>query len=262
MFSFLNNIPQVTKNFLLLNILLFVLMHVFLASGGIDLSRYLASHYVTTPLFEPYQVISHMFMHSYTDVTHIFFNMFGLVIFGSHLERLWGPKRFFLFYFAAGIGAFVLDNAVNVTQLVEMRHQLSAANINISALDNLIASARDMGDSQLNQSFNEIVTQASQQQTAIDYFQLSLVSGVGASGAIYGLLAAFALLFPNTELYLMFIPIPVKAKFLIGAFVLYEVYKAFSVQTDNINHLAHLGGALIGAILVIYWRQTDRKNFY
>ena len=91
---------------------------------------------------------------------------------------------------------------------------------------------------------------------------MCITSGVGASGAIFGLLAAFALLFPNTELYIMFIPVPVKAKYLIGAYVLYELYKSFAMSTDNINHLAHLGGAATGAIMVLIWRKTDRKNMY
>jgi membrane associated rhomboid family serine protease len=99
-------------------------------------------------------------------------------------------------------------------------------------------------------------------QPAVKYFQLSLVSGLGASGALFGLLAAFAILFPNTELYLIFIPVPIKAKYLIGVYILYEVYKSFSAQTDNVNHLAHLGGALTGAIIVLLWRKTDRKNFF
>ncbi|MBU2020489.1 MAG: rhomboid family intramembrane serine protease [Bacteroidetes bacterium] len=264
MFSFLNNLPPVTKNFLLINILLYVVMQISIASGAIDLSTLLASHYIGTPFFEPFQMVTHMFMHSPADLMHIFFNMFLLVIFGSNLERLWGPKRFFIFYFAAGIGAFLLDNIVNGLQIQELKQSLESSGISIESIDNLIGQHKMMTEQQLSNQYYEIMKDQSAQtnEAAVKYFQTSLVSGVGASGAIFGLLAAFAILFPNTEMYLMFIPIPIKAKFLIGAYVLYEMYKAFSTQTDNINHLAHLGGALTGAILVLIWRYTDRKNFY
>ena len=124
MFSFLNNLPPVTKNFLLINIVLFVVMQVSLASGGVDLTSLLASHYIGTPFFEPFQMVTHMFMHSQRDLMHIFFNMFLLVVFGSNLERLWGAKRFFIFYFAAGIGAFLLDNIVNGLQIQEIKNNL------------------------------------------------------------------------------------------------------------------------------------------
>lgn len=260
MFSFLNNIPQVTKNFLLLNVLLFVIMQFFLATGGIDLSRFLSAHYIGTPLFEPYQVITHMFMHSPVDIMHIIFNMLLLVMFGSHLERLWGAKRFFIFYFAAGLGAFALDNIVNGIQIYELKQTLISQNVDITALNNLIVNIKGMTNRSVDESFNMIIQTAESQQVAIDYIGKSLLSGVGASGAIFGLLAAFAILFPNTELYLMFIPIPIKAKYLIGVYVLYELYSSFAAN-DNINHLAHIGGALVGAIIVIVWRKKG-KNFY
>jgi membrane associated rhomboid family serine protease len=264
MFSFLNQLPTVTKNFLLINILMYVIMQISLASGGIDLSILFASHYIGTPFFEPFQIVTHMFMHSPRDLMHIFFNMFLLVIFGSNLERLWGPKRFFIFYFAAGIGAFLLDNIVNGLQIQEMKGAMQSAGVSLESIDNLITNHKSMTEKQLSAQYYEMMQSYSAEtnQAAVKYFQKSLVSGVGASGAIFGLLAAFAILFPNTEMYLMFIPIPIKAKYLIGAYVLYEIYKAFSMQTDNINHLAHLGGALTGAILVLVWRYTDRKNFY
>lgn len=258
-----SQMPPVTKNFLLINITLFVLMQVFLASGGLDLSTLLAAHYVGTPFFEPYQIVTHMFMHSPLDFMHIFFNMFLLVIFGSHLERLWGPKRFFIFYFACGLGAFLLDNGVNGYQIIEIKDRLTEAGVSVESLNNLVLQYKTMGENQLNSEFYQILMDhPDAKEDAFKYFMKCITSGVGASGAIFGLLAAFAILFPNTEMYLMFIPIPIKAKFLIGAYVLYELYQAFSVQTDNINHLAHLGGALMGGIIVLYWRRTNRNHFY
>ncbi|MFT7344044.1 MAG: membrane associated rhomboid family serine protease [Lentimonas sp.] len=259
---FLNNIPPVTKNFLLLNVILFLIMHVFIATGGTDISQYLSAHYINTPLFKPYQLITHMFMHSASDIMHIFFNMFLLIMFGAQLERLWGAKRFFIFYFAAGIGAFALDNIVNGIQVNEHLNAMANAGINVDALNNLVLRSNSMSNTAVNETFNQIVTSVNGQQDAIQYYRMGITSGVGASGAIFGLLTAFAILFPNTELYLMFIPVPVKAKYLIGAYVAYEIYKGFSYSVDNINHLAHVGGALTGAILVLIWRKMDRQNFY
>jgi membrane associated rhomboid family serine protease len=235
-------------------------MQVFLASGGIDLSRYLASHYIGTPLFEPYQVISHMFMHSPVDIMHIIFNMLLLVMFGAQLERLWGPKRFFIFYFAAGLGAFALDNIVHGIQVFDMINEMKLAKVDVTALNNLILNIKSMSDSSINEAYGQIVDGAQAHEAATKYIRLSLLSGVGASGAIFGLLAAFAILFPNTELYLMFIPVPIKAKYLIGVYVLYELYSSFAAN-DNINHLAHIGGALVGAIIVLIWRKKSKK-FY
>jgi len=236
-------------------------MQFFLATGGIDLSRYLAAHYIGTPLFEPYQIITHMFMHSPVDIMHIIFNMLLLVMFGAHLERLWGPKRFFIFYFAAGLGAFALDNIVNGIKIYEMKQTMAAASIDLDSLNNLIINIKGMSNQAINESSAQIIQRgASGNEAASQYINSSLLSGVGASGAIFGLLTAFGILFPNTELYLIFIPIPIKAKYLIGVYVLYELYNSIAAN-DNINHLAHIGGALVGAIIVLIWRKKS-KNFY
>lgn len=262
MFSIFNNIPQVTKNFLIINVLLYLVMQIFLFNGGPDLTRYLSSHYVLSPLFEPYQSISHMFMHSARDFTHIFFNMFLLVIFGSHLERIWGAKRYFIFYFISGIGAFLLDNIIHGYQMIQMQEQLTNMGVSVDALHGLTRVYNSTSQAELNELFRGMVDTMESANLANQYLKLTLMNGIGASGAIFGLLAAFALLFPNTELYLMFIPVPVKAKYLIGVYVLYEAYQSFAGSADNINHIAHLGGALTGAIIVLIWRKTDRKNFF
>jgi membrane associated rhomboid family serine protease len=260
MFSFLNNIPQATKNFLLLNVLLFVLMQVFYSTSGLDLSNYLSAHYLGTPMFEPYQIITHMFMHSRVDFMHILFNMLLLVIFGSHLERLWGAKRFFIFYFLAGIGAFALDNVAHGFQIFELKKTIESSGIDVTALNNLVMNMSKMNSSEIQEAYSIIVQGHSNYAAANEYINQSLTSGVGASGAIFGLLAAFAILFPNTEMYIMFIPIPIKAKYLISFYVLYELYSSI-VANDHINHLAHLGGAITGAIIVLIWRKKG-KNFY
>ncbi|MEY3438880.1 MAG: hypothetical protein RL265_1465 [Bacteroidota bacterium] len=248
MFSFLNNIPQVTKNLLLLNVMLYI-VSLFLASNGLDLGQYLGAHYFNSALFQPYQIITHMFMHSLTDFFHILFNMLLLVMFGAHLERLWGPKRFFIFYFASGFGAFLLYNSIGVWELMELKKSLISMGYDIDVLNNKIVND--------NLSEPELLD-----PIIYRYGSLSVSSMAGASGALFGVLAGFGVLFPNTQLMLLFPPIPIKAKYLIGAYLFFEIYSSISGPQDNIAHLAHVGGALVGIALVLYWRKTDRQNFY
>lgn len=252
MFSFLNNIPQVTKNLLILNVLLYILYHV-LASKGIDLGQYLGAHYFNSSLFQPYQVITHMFMHSIQDFTHILFNMLLLVMFGSHLERLWGPKRFFIFYFASGLGAFVLYNSIGVWELMELKKMIVSMGYDMDVLNHKITNGYFDQIELLTPDSNAILQR---------YVDLTYSNMVGASGALFGVLAGFAVLFPNTELMLLFPPIPIKAKYLIGAYLIFEIYSSIKMVNDQVAHLAHVGGAIVGIILVLVWRRTDRQNFW
>jgi len=241
----LNNIPQVTKNLLLLNILMFVLTFVF-QQQGVDLGSLLGAHYVNSPLFEPYQVITHFFMHG--DLFHILFNMFALVMFGGFLERLWGPKRYFILYISAAVGAFALYNAIGVYEIMELKKHLTSAGIDLNEIDAMLKEGK-------------YYPGVSPELT--EYSIKCLTPMVGASGAIFGIMAAFAILFPNTELSLMFIPVPIKAKFLIGGYFVYEVYRSiYQTEGDHTAHLAHVGGAIVGAILVLIWRRKDKTNFY
>lgn len=252
MFSFLNNIPQVTKNLLLLNVMLYI-VSMILIQNGFDLGQYLGAHYFNSALFQPYQVITHMFMHSAHSIMHILFNMLLLVMFGAHLERLWGPKRFFFFYLASGLGAFFLYNSIGVWELMELKKSLYTMGYDLDILNHKIT----------NGYLEEIeIMQPYHRETLQRYYELTVSSMVGASGALFGVLAGFAVLFPNTQLMLLFPPIPIKAKYLIGAYLLFEIYSSISGPKDNIAHLAHVGGAIVGIALVLYWRKTDKKNFY
>lgn len=252
MFSFLNNIPQVTKNLLILNVLLYILYHV-LVSKGIDLGQYLGAHYFNSSLFQPYQVITHMFMHSIQDFTHILFNMLLLVMFGSHLERLWGPKRFFIFYFASGLGAFVLYNSIGVWELMELKKTIVSMGYDMDVLNHKVSNGYFDKIELLTPDSNAILQR---------YVDLTYSNMVGASGALFGVLAGFAVLFPNTELMLLFPPIPIKAKYLIGAYLIFEIYSSIKMVNDQVAHLAHVGGAIVGIILVLVWRKRDRQNFW
>jgi membrane associated rhomboid family serine protease len=138
MFSFLNNIPQVTKNLLSLNVMLFI-VSLLLAGNGFNLGQYLGAHYFNSALFQPYQIITHMFMHSQTDFMHILFNMLLLVMFGAHLERIWGPKRFFIFYIASGLGAFFLYNTIGVWELMQLKSELFNLGYDIDVLNHKIS---------------------------------------------------------------------------------------------------------------------------
>jgi membrane associated rhomboid family serine protease len=248
MFQIFNNIPAVTKNILILNILFYFASMVF-SNGEMDLFSILGAHYINSPLFEPYQIVTHFFMHA-PDFFHILFNMLMLVMFGSHLERIWGGKRFFIFYVASAIGAFALYNGIGVFQIIELKSQIQALGYDITLLnDNILNDAAF----QYNLDDKELL---------VNYASKILTPMVGASGAIFGIMAAFAYLFPNTELMLLFPPIPIKAKFLIGGYFLLEVFLSFQSNVgDNIAHLAHVGGAIVGFILVFIWNR-NKKTFY
>ncbi len=272
----LNNIPIVTKNILIINILVYVVTVIDFQSGG-GLHDLLAGHFINSPLFQPFQVVTHMFSHSLDGIFHILFNMLVLVMFGSHLERVWGAKRFFIFYFSAGIGAFLLYNTIGFFPIAEMKQQLLSMGNSPHHLEKIVKDGIfwDLfyykGDlSETNKYFYNLYQQGfisentyNNPSAFIEYINYSNRSMVGASGAIFGLLAAFAVLFPNTELMLLFPPIPIKAKYLIGGYLVYEIYMSFfSTKIDNIAHLAHVGGAIVGIVFVLYWRRTDRRNFY
>jgi rhomboid-like protein len=237
----IRNIPDVTKNLVILNVLMF-LATVVLQSQGIILSFQLGVYYPGSDLFEPYQIITHMFMHG--DFTHLLFNMIVLIFIGSKLEQTWGKKRFFIFYFVTGIGAALLNWVAQGVELYQLTGELFPE-ANYTELQLLPDGVQWLGTLKSN-----------------SILQIYFLGGVGASGALYGLLAAFALLYPNTEIQLLFPPIPVKAKWLVLFLVASAIYMAYQRNpNDNVGHLVHLGGALVGFIMIQIWKR-DRTNFY
>lgn len=250
MFNF-SSIPSVTKNLLILNIL-FYLATLVLGGKGIDLISLLGAHYINSPLFQPFQIVTYFFMHS-KDFFHILFNMLMLVMFGAHLERIWGPKRFFIFYISAAIGAFALYNIIGVYQIMELKSALISKGYDITLIN--------MGI--INGDFGNILLKNMNDESIITSYIIKCNTPmVGASGAVFGIMAAFAYLFPNTELMLLFPPIPIKAKYLISVYFLFELYSSFtSHEGDNVAHLAHVGGAIVGFILVIIWNK-NKSTFY
>jgi len=243
----LTNLPQVTKNILILNIMFFVATYI-LKTQGIDLISQFGAHYVNSTLFQPFQIITHFFMHG--GILHIFFNMWLFVMLGAYLERIWGPKRFFIFYIACALGAFGLYNVIGVYEIETLKDQLVSQGYNLNEINSLLKN----GDYVREDFINNVVYH--------DYIVKSFTPMVGASGAVFGIMAAFAILFPNTEFMIYFL-FPIKAKFLVGGYFLYEIYQSYQNNAgDNTAHLAHVGGAIVGGLIVLYWRKTDKSNFW
>ncbi|NDB34439.1 MAG: rhomboid family intramembrane serine protease [Flavobacteriia bacterium] len=253
----LNNIPSVTKNLLFINIFVFIPTYL-LDRKGIDVNAILGTHYIGSARFQPYQVITHMFAHD--GFWHILMNMWLFVMLGGYLERLWGPKRFFIFFLLCGFAAFLMQNAISAYDIFTLKSKLSASGYDVSTLDYFIKNSSNM-----EECFTSVATHYKINvipENVAYYVANSFSSMVGASGAVFGVLAAFAILFPNQE-FLLYFAIPVKAKYLVGAYFLFEVYLAFQNDpSDRVAHLAHVGGAIMGGLIVWYWRRKDRSNFY
>jgi membrane associated rhomboid family serine protease len=219
--------PPVTKNLIIINVLFF-LGGIVAPRYGLDLSNYLGLHFFMADNFNPAQLISYMFMHG--GLTHLFFNMFAVWMFGRILEQIWGPKRFLFYYIACGIGAGLVQELVQYIQYV----------VELSAYDKV-----DMGNGlilSMQQYLNEMNT-------------------VGASGAVYAILLAFGMLFPNEKMFIIPFPFPIKAKFFVAGYAVIELMEGIANNpTDNVAHFAHLGGMIFGFLLIIYWRRKNRGN--
>lgn len=238
------NIPPVVKNILIINVLVFLGTE-FLAGQGINVTQYLALHYFTSDNFYPHQLVTYMFMHG--GISHIFFNMFAVWMFGKVLEQVWGEKRFLIYYMATGIGAGLIQLLVAYIRIIPLNDLVTP-----EQLDYIVTNGYEL--LQTNRYYNDPVLQ--QLNVLIN------VSTVGASGAVFGILLAFGMLFPNTELMLLFPPIPIKAKWFVIMYGVFELYAGFANNpNDNVAHFAHLGGMLFGFILIKYWK-ADRNRFY
>jgi Uncharacterized membrane protein (homolog of Drosophila rhomboid) len=270
-FTMFGGTPPVVKNLIYLNIIVFLATFVLKSQFQIDLYDILGAHYYQSSLFKPHQFVTYMFMHSINDFSHIFFNMFGLWMFGRILESVWGSKRFFLYYFVTGIGALVVNMLV---QSIEFSHMASiiqnyTAHPSWDSFNTLI----DKYVQYPSDYLKDFMTKFQYNPTNTDYLNESKfilakvyteyinIPVVGASGAIFGVLLAFGMLFPNTELMLLFPPIPIKAKWFVLGYGAIELYSGLSQPGSNVAHFAHLGGMLFGFILVKYWNKK-RTNFY
>lgn len=239
------SLPPVVKNILIINVLLFLATWIFQASFGIDLTKHLAVYSVKSEMFKPYQLITHMFMHG--GLGHLFFNMFALWMFGHTLEQVWGAKRFFIFYFVTGLGAAFLHLLVNYFQVQSLLSEMPQEKIDL---------VMSKGYEVLMSGKNYVDTQAGQLNLLLN------VPTVGASGAVFGVLLAFGMLFPNAMLYIYF-ALPIRAKYFVMIYGGIELFLAIANNPgDNVAHFAHLGGMLFGFFLIKYWqkKQFNRWN--
>lgn len=265
-------IPPAVKNLLIVNGL-FLLATMVFANMNINLIELLGLHYWTSSNFQIYQVFSHMFMHG--GFVHLFSNMFALWMFGSVLERNWGAQRFIFFYIFTALGAAVLYQTVVGIGFYSLQHAIDAFK-DLPTVENLQSIIPKVSGSmettyltELKSIYADGVISADEQQYALTILQSFLnqsinhQSVVGASGAVFGILIAFAMYYPNTELMLLFFPVPIKAKYFVGIYAAMELYLGIQNNPgDNVAHFAHLGGALFGYILVKYWNKNNRKSFY
>ncbi len=221
----MREIPVVTKNLIAINVLMFLALLAFERSG-VDLNNLLGLHLFLAPDFHLYQLVTYMFMHG--GFTHILFNMYALWVFGSVLERVWGSSRFLLFYIVVGVGAGVVQELVQYIYYVMNLSQYAQVNLGGGLIVPMV-----------------------------EY--LNLWTTVGASGAVYGILLAFAMTFPNESLFMIPFPFPIKAKYFVLIFGAIELFTGLSNNVgDNVAHFAHLGGMIFGLLIILYWRKKGK----
>ena len=222
-----DSFPPVVKNLIIINVLVWIAQ--ITLESQFHLTGKLMLYPIHHPEFAPYQIATHMFAHApYPAIYHILFNMFGLWMFGRILETVWGPKRFLLFYLICGVGAAIVHLTIQ-----NFRWEQAEQLYNSGAVEEATRLASSIGPA------------------------------LGASGAIMGIFVAFGYLFPNTPLYIMFIPIPIKAKWAMIGLAAIDIFGGVAnFSGDNVAHFAHLGGALTGFIIVLIWNKTNRRRFY
>ena len=242
MFGRIGDIPPVVKNLLIINAIMLLADFVLMGSLGIRLTRILGLYYFESEQFQPYQFITHMFMHG--GLAHLFFNMFALWMFGRVLESVWGGKRFFIYYFFTGMGAALLHTVVNYIEVQAIMSRLTPEQI---------ATVQQEGPGLWETHRNFVHEGMASLNRAMN------IPTVGASGAVFGVLLAFGMMFPDTRLMLLFPPIPIKAKYFVIAYGAIELYLGLTRPGSNIAHFAHLGGMLFGFILIKYWQKSTRN---
>lgn len=227
----MRNIPTITKNLLIINILAFLAMYVIKGSTGADLNNIFGLHFFMASDFQVYQLVTYMFMHA--NFEHILFNMFALWMFGCVVENVWGPKKFLFYYIFCGIGAGFLQE---IAQFFWVYYTFDS--------QQPLGMFEAIGVMQeLSHSLNGLTT-------------------VGASGAIYAILLAFGMLFPEERIFIFPLPIPIKAKWFVMGYAGIELFSALATPGDNVAHLAHLGGMIFGFFLIRYWRNNPGGGRY
>lgn len=234
--SFFDNIPPVTKNLIIINLIIWGFTFIAPASVTGKLLQFGALHYIHASHFNVVQMFTYMFMHDVNSFTHILFNMFALFMFGRTIESVVGSKRFLFYYISCGVGAAIIQEA---TWMLTINDQLGTM-YGLPASE--IPEAIDRGYlADLPLAYN-------------------MLSTIGASGAVYGVLLAFGMFFPNMSLYIMFIPVPIKAKWMVIGYGVIELLIGMAGARDGVAHFAHLGGMIFGLLIILYWRKKGVVN--
>ncbi len=236
------SMPPVTKNLIIINAIVWLAM-LMLPKIDTNMMNYCALHFFEAPHFNVFQFVSYMFMHSTTNLFHLFFNMFTLFMFGITLEHVLGSKRFLIFYMVCGLGAALIQEAVWAV-----------------SLNDIIIN----GLAQQNHTTADAITQWVTFNPDILPQNYDIFTTIGASGAVYGILLAFGMLFPNRPLYFMFLPVPIKAKWMVLIWGGLELLLGLSEASDGVAHFAHLGGMIFGFMLIYYWKKkgTVHGDYY
>lgn len=238
-------LPTVVKNLLIINVIMFLLMYTGMGNFmGQPMTKLLGLHYFASPLFQPWQLVTHMFMHG--GLGHLALNMLGLFMLGPPLEYRWGSQRFLTFYMVTGIGAGLLYSGAHAFEYFRLVELLSPAEV---------AEVKDRVVSQ--------VWYTGYPEAMYDLGRLLSMPMVGASGALYGVLLAFGMTYPNVELMVFPLFIPIKAKYfvlILGGIAVAMAY--INADGDNVAHLAHLGGMAMGYVMIRLWRHRDQRNFW
>jgi membrane associated rhomboid family serine protease len=244
----MGRISDTIKHLIIINVILFVAPQIL----GIDLGNILALHFPQNENFGVWQYVTHMFMHG--SFPHLLFNMYGLWAFGTPMEQIWGRKKFLFFYFSAGIGAGLIYTLANYYQFngfyeVLVQNGLSDANI------------YEILKTGVYTNYADAITLGNAELT--EFYSLFHTPAVGASGAIYGVLVAFGMYFKDAKLGLMFIPVPIAAKYFIPIIILVDVFFGVTKYSmGNVAHFAHIGGAIIGFVIVYYWKKNQSNRRY
>lgn len=226
----MRNIPAVTKNLLIINILAFIATEV-LQLRGIDLASVFGLHFFMASDFRLYQLFTYLFLHA--GFMHLLFNMFALWMFGCVIENVWGPRRFLFYYLLCGVGAGLMQE---VAQFVSFSLMVKEQNPGVGLMDMFLISESLSG-------------------------YLNAWTTIGASGSVYAVLLAFGMIFPNERVFIFPLPVPIKAKWFVMFYVLIELWSGLTSRGDGVAHMAHLGGMLFGYILIKYWRRHPGSGY-
>ena len=236
--------PKLTnaiKHLIIINVIMYFAPQLL----KLDLTNIFALHYPQNEHFGVWQYVTHTFMHGGT--MHLIFNMYALWAFGTPLEQMWGRNKFLFFYFSAGIGAGLIYTLVNYYQFNGIYEQIAALGISPSEIQNILNTGQ----------YNDTLITLSN-KTMSEFYSLYHTPAVGASGAVYGILVAFGLAFPNAKLALIFFPVPVAAKYFIPLMIFGDLFFGVTKYSiGNVAHFAHIGGAIIGFIIAWYWKKKS-----